>query len=412
MIGTGIYTTTGLLVRDLGSAWLVLLAWAIGGLLSCCGALAYGRLATSLPFNGGEYQLLSRLYHPAVGFIAGWVSIVAGFSAPLAASAVAFACYSGRYLTHVPRDVLAISLVWIVTALHLRSVAFSGKVQVGVTSLQVGLIAVVVAVGLALGHIGRLHATATIGNQSWHSLNFAHALVYVTFAYSGWNAAVYVAGEIRDPARTLPRALVGATGLVTLLYILVNVVYLASASLTVLSGVVDIGAVVAERLIGGRAALAMTLLVCLGLAGCASALTFSGPRVLSAMGADSPRSVLLTAKTATAPHTRATLLQSALATLLILTSSFEALMTYVGIMLSLSTLLALLGIFRLRKLGDHHAPPVPTMIASLVAAILVVWIIIATTMSAPASALFTLATVALGWLGYRWFRSPMRLRDS
>jgi basic amino acid/polyamine antiporter, APA family len=412
MVGTGIYTTTGLLVRDLGSARLVLLAWGIGGLLSCCGALAYGRLATFLPFNGGEYQLLSRLYHPAVGFIAGWVSIVAGFSAPLAASAVAFACYSGRYLTHVPRDILAISLVWIVTALHLRSVAFSSKVQVGVTSLQVGLIAVFVAAGLALGHIGRLHATTSLGNQSWHSLNFAHALVYVTFAYSGWNAAVYVAGEIKDPARTLPRALVGATGFVTLLYILVNVVYLASAPLAVLSGVVDIGAVVAERLFGTRAALAVTLLVCLGLAGCVSALTFSGPRVLSAMGADSARSVWLTTKTATAPHARATLLQSALATILILTSSFEALMTYVGIMLSLSTLLALLGIFRLRKLGDHHAPSIPTMFATSLAAILVVWIIVATTISAPASALLTLATVALGWLGYRWFHLPVRLGDT
>jgi APA family basic amino acid/polyamine antiporter len=404
MIGTGIYTTTGFLVRDLGSAWQVLLAWAVGGVLSCCGALAYGQLATALPFNGGEYQLLSRLYHPAVGFIAGWVSVIAGFSAPLAASSVAFAFYAGRYWPQVPRDVLAIALVWLVTALHLRGVKFSSKVQVTVSSLQVILLASVIGLGLtrALGeHPGGGHMAATpVAMHKWHALGFAHALVYVTFAYSGWNAAVYVAGEIQRPERTLPRALIGATGLVTLLYLLVNVVYLVSAPLSALAGVVDIGAVVAERMYGPHAARAMTLLVCLGLASSVSALTFSGPRVLSAMKAGSARGPRLQVQT---NHQRMTLVQSALASVLIVTSSFEALMTYVGIMLSLSTLLALLGVFRLKKVVHCHSPSVLMLVATSLAASLVAWIVIATAISAPASALFTVGTLTLGWLSYRWF---------
>lgn len=405
MIGTGIYTTTGFLIRDLGSARLVLLAWVIGGLLSCCGALAYGRLATALPFNGGEYQLLGRLYHPTVGFVAGWVSIVAGFSAPLAASAVAFATYSSRYFPQVPREVLAISLIGVMTAVHLRGASFSGKLQVVATSLQIALMTVLVICGLAVGRSGRPLAPAYIGTSSWHSLQFAHALVYVTFAYSGWNAAVYVAGEIRNPGHTLPRALVGATALVTLLYVLVNVVYLGSAPLGELSGALDIAAVAARHLFGQKAALALTLLICVGLVSCVSALTFSGARVLSAMSLDYARLSFFTPKSSTAPPIRSTLLLSGLASVLVLTSSFEALLTYVGIMLSLSTLIALLGIFRLRTLGDPHLPSVPTRLAAMLAALLVVWIIVATSLAAPASALLTLATMTLAWLGHRWLHA-------
>jgi APA family basic amino acid/polyamine antiporter len=400
MIGTGIYTTTGLLVRDLGSAWQVLLAWAVGGVVSCCGALAYGRLATALPFNGGEYQLLSRLYHPALGFIAGWVSIFAGFAAPLAASAAAFAFYAGRYLPHVPRDVLAIVLVWLVTAFHLRGAAFSSRVQIVVSALQIGLLAVVIALGLARAQSVYL-GPITVGAHPWHALDFAHALVYVTFAYSGWNAAVYVAGEMERPERTLPRALIGATGLVTVLYLLVNVVYLASAPLAALAGVVDIGAVVAERLYGANAGRVMTLLVCLGLASCISALTFSGPRVLSAMSANF-RIARWRSMSTTASPTAMTLAQSVLATILIATSSFEALMTYVGILLSISTLLALLGVFRLRSVDGRQSLSVLTVLATLLAAILVVWIIVATAISSPVSAMLTLVTLVFGWLSYRW----------
>ena len=406
MIGTGIYTTTGLLIRDLGSARLVLLAWVLGGLVACCGALAYGRLATALPFNGGEYQLLGRLYHPTVGFVAGWVSIVAGFSAPLAASAVAFATYSGRYFP-VPRELLAVGLIGVMTAVHLRGASFSGKLQVGATALQIALMTVLVICGLVVGHIGRTFAPPHLGTR-WYSLQFAHALVYVTFAYSGWNAAVYVAGEIRNPERTLPRALVGATALVTLLYVLVNVVYLASAPLGELSGALDIGAVAARHLFGQKAALALTFLVCVGLASCVSALTFSGARVLSAMSLDSARLRIFTPKSAAAPPIRSTLVLSGLASVLVLTSSFEALLTYVGIMLSLSTLIALLGIFRLRALSDQHVPSVSTRVAALLAAFLVVWIIVATSLAAPASALLTLATMILAWQAHRWLHAGQR----
>lgn len=412
MIGTGIYTTSGLLIRDLGSARLVLLAWVVGGLVSCCGALAYGRLAVALPFNGGEYQLLGRLYHPTVGFVAGWVSLVAGFAAPLAAAAVAFATYCGRYAPDVPRELVAISLIAVFAAIHLRNVAFSSKFQIGATSLQILLMLVLIAFGLILGRVGRGFAPSPPVASTWYSLQFAHSLVYVTFAYSGWNAAVYVAGEIVNPERTLPRALVGATGLVTLLYFLVNVVYLASAPLGELSGAVDIGAVAAARLFGPGAGLAITLLVCLGLASSVSALTFSGARVLTAMGMDSPRLGFLTPEPLTAAPTRATLLLAAIAAVLVVTSSFEALLTYVGIMLSLSTLFALFGVFRLRRLGEQYVPNRMTTLAALLAALLVAWIIVATSLADPTPALLTLATVLLAWAGHRWFHSPQTARDS
>jgi APA family basic amino acid/polyamine antiporter len=263
----------------------------------------------------------------------------------LAASAVAFATYAGRYLPQVPHEVLALSLIGTTTAFHLKGASFSSKLQIGATSLQVVMMTVLIVCGLAIGQLGRCFAPTHLGKSSWYSLQFAHALVYVTFAYSGWNAAVYVAGEIRSPARNLPRALVGATALVTVFYVLVNVIFLASAPLEELSGVLDIGAVAAQRLFGQKAALAMTLLVCAGLVSCASALTFSGARVLSAMSLDSARLSFLTPRASPAPPTRATLLQSCFASILVLTSSFEALLTYVGFMLSISTLIALLGIF-------------------------------------------------------------------
>jgi basic amino acid/polyamine antiporter, APA family len=404
MVGTGIYCTSGFLVRDLGSPGLVLLAWAIGGLVATSGALTYGRLAMAIPRNGGEYVILSKLYHPAVGFVAGWISLAAGFVAPLAAGATAFSNYAWQHSGGAPKTLLALCAIWLFTALHLRGTAFGSKAQVIVTGLQLLLMTALIGVGLAWGEPSRLLFHPSGAQVSVVSAAFAHALVYVSYSYSGYNAAIYVAGEMKQPDRSLPKALIFATGLVTLLYVLLNAVYLASAPLAQLSGVVEIGRVAVEHLLGPAAGFATAWLVCAGLAGFISAMTFAGPRVLAAMSQDYPWCLPLSPKTAGAPPRLATLLQSVLASLLVLTASFEALLTYVGLMLSLSTLLAIVGVFRLGRIAPRYTPSLGISAAATLAALLLVWVIVATAILSPGSAVTALLTMLAAGVGYRWSR--------
>jgi basic amino acid/polyamine antiporter, APA family len=404
MVGTGIYSTTGLLIRDLGAPALVLLVWAVGGVVAAAGALTYGRLSTAIPLNGGEYVILTRLYHPVCGFVAGWITIFAGFAAPLAAAAAAFSDYAGRYSGGLPKELLALLAVWTVTALHLRGTGFGSKMQILIALIQVLLMTAFVVAGVACGDSSRLLAAPRSPSVTVFSPEFARALVYVFYAYTGYNAAIYTAGEVKQPERSLPRALLLGTAIVTLLYLLINVVYLVSAPMSQLSGVVDVGAVAVEYLLGRAAGIATALLVCVGLVGFISAMTFAGPRVLAAITEDYPRLSCLSPRTEATTPVRATLLQSALASLLVLTASFNALLTYVGLMLSLTALLGIIGVFRLKHQLSRYAPSYGIAFAAVMAALLLGWSIVATAMLSPRSALTAGLTVVIAGAGYRWAR--------
>lgn len=410
MVGTGVFTTTGFLVRDLGSPGAVLVAWGFGGVLAAAGALAYAELSAALPDNGGEYYLLGRIYHPAVGFVAGWVSFVVGFSAPMAAAAVAFGQYAHNLLPAVPPRALALGLVVSLGLVHLTKLAWSSWVQNVATLLDVVLILAFVlgaarhSERLSLAEPERSIDAAVL------SSDFAVALVYISFAYSGWNAAVYVAGEVRDPARSLPRCLVWGTCTVVVLYLALNSVFVSAAPLAALSGVLDVGNVAAAHLFGESAARLVSALVAVGLFTTVSALLMTGPRVYEAMGRDYPRLAWLSpARGKNHAPARSVLLQVVVAVLMVLSMTFDLLIATIGLCLMLSSALTIIGVFVLRVRAPDLARPYRTwgypvtLVAPLV---LTMWACVHAAWQRPVAALVSVATLTLGYGLYWWARRP------
>lgn len=399
MIGTGAFTTSGLLLADLRSAPAVIAAWLLGGLLAMAGALSYAELVAAMPENGGEYYLLGAIYHPALGFASGVVSLFVGFAAPIAASAIAFARYLHAVFPAVPELPAAVALVVLMCAAHAWRVRLGSGIQDALTAFKIGLIVVFVLAGaFALRDPLRLVAGERSLVEATLSPSFAIALVYVTFSYSGWNAATYVAGELRDPARTLPRALIAGTLVVTVLYVAVNVVFLASAPPDELRGVVEIGHVAAVHLLGPSAGAVLSIVIALGLVSTVGAFIMTGTRVLEAMGREhGPLALFARRATGGAPFV-AVWMQGAIAIALVLTASFDALLGYIGFTLSIFAALTVLGVVVLRLRSPDLARPYRAWgypITPLAFVALMLWMIVRSLFERPIVGLAGLATIAL-----------------
>lgn len=404
MIGTGVFTTTGLLVEALGSPLAVLAAWGAGGALAATGALSYAELVAALPRNGGEYQLLSRIYHPAVGFAAGVVSFVVGFAAPLAASALAFGRYASAALGWVHPAPLAMGVVVVFAVAHGVDVGWGARVQGALTSVLVLVILLATAVGLGLGDPARvLDAAASPALPAVLSPAFAVALVLVSFAYSGWNGASYVAGEVRAPSRTVPRSLVVGTALVTGVYLALNVAFLSAAPASDLAGVVEVAHVAAARLAGAGAARFVSAVVAVTLASSVGAMLLAGPRVAAEMGRDYPALAVLSRRTARGAPAAAVAAQAALALAMIATASFGALLAYIGFTLSACAGLTVLGVLVLRAREPRLVRPVLAWgypVTPLLFVALSTWMISRALVDRPASSLAGAATVVISLLLY------------
>lgn len=398
MIGVGVFTTTGFLIRDVGSPKAILLGWAIGGVISLGGALCYAELGAAYPHNGGEYLLLSRVYHPAVGFLAGWVSLVVGFSAPAAAAALAFGRYAGAVAPWIPPLGAAVALVLGVAALHAFRVRVGSWAQNVVTATQVLLIGVFVSGGILYGDPTRLAGGGDVLHAAL-SPAFAVGLVYIAFAYSGWNAAAYLAGEVEAPGRTLPRALVLGTAIVALLYLGLNAVFLLSAPAPVLSGVEEVGHVAAVHLFGESAGKGLSVVIALGLAASASAFVMTGPRVYEAMGRDYPMLGFLARRTERGGPVWSIALQTVLALAMVATASFDTLITYIGFTLSLSAGLTAVGVLVSRWRQPDLPRPWRTWgypITPLLFGAVTLWVVGHVLWERPIAALAGLGTLGAG----------------
>jgi APA family basic amino acid/polyamine antiporter len=354
MVGTGVFTITGTLLVSLPSPLVVLVAWAVSGLLALCGAAVYAELGTMMPRVGGEYVYLSRAFGPATGFLSGWVALIVGFAAPTAGGAFGFASYVHAVVPAVPQPAVAVALIVVLTALHMIDVRFGARVQAGLAGLVVVIIVVFVAAALATGRMAASNLSAGASMSGPGGLlastgAFAIGLVQVSYAYSGWNGAAYVAGEVRQPERALPRALVMSTGLVTVLYLALNAVYLCAVRPTALAGHIDVAHVAADALFGPRGAQIVSSLIALTNAGFVSAMLMSGPRVAVAMAEDGVFFKALGRSNARGAPTLAVGLQGALAIIAVLTAGFGQLVTYVGFTLTLNAAAAVLAAFVLRR---------------------------------------------------------------
>lgn len=358
MVGTGVFTTTGLFLAGTGSPGAVLIGWGIGGVTALAGAMCYAELGSRFPENGGEYALLSRAWHPAIGFVAAVVTVVVGFAAPIAASGLAFATYLRAALPFVTVDerALAVALVLGCTGLHLGRIHFGAAALNAVTIVQLSLIVLITGVGLWYGdpqHLLRgppLHVPLL-------SSPFAVGLIYVGYTYAGWNAAAYLAGELRDPGRALPRGMLLGTGLVTLLYVLMNTAILMSTDPTVLAGEIAVAHRAATALLGPRAAITLSGIVAFGLIGSVTAFLFSGARVVEAVGHEHPALAPLVRPRPDQTPARALLLLAALSIGFIVTMAFDALLQWIGVVLSALAALTVLGVPWTRRRDPEVRPP-------------------------------------------------------
>ncbi len=427
MIGAGIFTTSGLLMGDLHDPRVMLALWLVGGLIALCGALSYGELGAAFPQAGGEYAFLSRLYHPILGFLSGWVSFFVGFSAPIAASAIGFSEYLTRafpgLLTPgllpvagealVMKKIYAILIIAAFTFLHTRGLESGARVQNALTGLKILLIVGLVGAGFAFGRGSLAHLTAAAPFR----LDFAGlktmglSLMWIMFAYSGWNASAYVGSEVRDPSRNLPRSLLLGTGVVMALYAALNLFYIYAIPPAQMEGVISVAGLAAGNLFGPSAGTVLSLLISFALFSSLSAYLILGPRVYYSMSRDG---IFFKALAFVDPKcgvpTRSILLQGGIAAVMVLFGTFEQLLTYMGFSLGIFPLLAVLGVFKLRRSGRSAVKLPGYPVASAVYLLVGAAILILAFLRQPAESLVAIATALAGIPVYFFFRRVSRRR--
>jgi len=370
MVGTGIFTTPGFLARDLGDPKLYFAIWLTGGLVALIGALCYSELGINFPSSGGEYVFLTQAYGPVWGFMTGWTSFFAGFAAPVAATSLAFADYCGYFFPVFQASnvfwksgsgllsvqvggaqILACAVVGVVTVANLVGVQRAAALQKVLTGLKLSVIAAFIVLGLTAGAGNWSNFTLVALRDSDVSLSsqFAISLFYVYVSYSGWNAATYVAEELRDPSRNLPRALAIGTVLVTVIFLLLNLVFVYAAPLGAMKGVVAIGSLAASRLFGAQVGGLFSALIAIALLAMVNALVTVGPRVAYAMARNG---AFFRTAAKVDPQWRtpapAILMQAVVAMLMTMTS-LPSLFFFIGFTLNFFAVMSVASLFRLRK---------------------------------------------------------------
>jgi basic amino acid/polyamine antiporter, APA family len=404
MVGTGVFTSLGFQVAAFKSPFVILALWVVGGVGALCGALSYGELGAAMPRSGGEYNFLSRIYHPAIGFLSGWVSLTVGFAAPVALAAMALAVYLSRVIPVSHPRLAAAGVVCLVSLVHAFGLKAGARFQVGFTVAKVLLIAGFSLCGLFMADPESLRLLPVAGDLGLlMSGSFAVSLVFVSYAYSGWNAAAYVVGEMENPRRNLPKALLFGTAVVMALYLLLNFVFLRAAPMGELSGQVEVGYIAAAQIFGPAGGRLMGGLIALGLVSTISAMTWAGPRVAQVMGEDIPLFARLAATSPAGAPVGAILFQLAIVLTLLFTSTFEKVLTYLGFTLALCSFLTVAGVFvlRVRKPGLDRpyrtwGYPVPPAIFLAING----WMLVYILKEKPAESLAGLGTLFLGLLLY------------
>lgn len=406
MVGTGIFTGSGYFLSDIPSGPALLIGWLLGGVLSLAGALSYGELCAALPHNGGEYALLSRIYGPRVGHAAGVISLFAGFAGAIAAGAHAFGEYGLRALAMNDHGALlaaAGSLV-LMGAVHMLPMRKGMAGQNGFTAAKILLS---LAIALALVFFGDLslvdEAAVPLGDALMRPA-FAGGLVYISFAYTGWNAAAYVAGETVDAQRNVPLALVVGTLLVTALYLLFNIGFLASAPLDVLAGEADVAYVAAHESLGEPAARGLSALIAFGLLSTMGAMIMTGARVLEAMGRRDSRLASLVRSKPDGQPKAAVAVIVLLSLILTLSGGLRDLMVYVGVTLSLSALATVAGVLVLRRREPELERPYRCLgypFTPIVFCVFSIWMIVFACIETPKASIGGIVTLAISLITYR-----------
>jgi APA family basic amino acid/polyamine antiporter len=424
MIGTGIFISTGVIAETLPSPGGVLLVWVFGGLLALTGALSCAELSASMPYAGGDYNYIREAYGKLMGFLSGWSSFLVTFSGAIAFLAVTFngfmsfffpvlgsetAYFSAEILGHAIKvtagTVFSVVVVFLISALHCIGVRQGTMMQNFLSILKIGALVGIILLALFIGKGDTAHFTpffdwAKIGNFSI----FAAAFIPVIFAYSGWNAVIYIAGEVKEPERNLPRALLWANLIVIGLYLAINVVYIYGVPVTGMKGALRVSEVATTALFGYQTSAWITAIITVSILGALNVVTMLGPRIYYAMARDG-----VFFRKLDYVHPRlgtpvpAIVLQAAWASLLILTGTFGTLFTYVSVIITLFSALTVGSVIVLRyKRPDLHRPyrlwGYPIVPILFIAAHL--WIVWGSVTEKPFESLIGLFIVCLGIPAY------------
>ncbi len=408
MVGTGVFTSLGFQLLEIRSGFALLALWAVGGLAALCGAMTYAELGAALPRSGGEYNFLSRIVHPGAGFVSGWISATIGFAGPCALAAMTFAAYATSIFdTTSPwvRPALAAGLVIALGVAHASNHRTSGGTQVVFTVLKVAVIvAFCIAALVFAGEPQPLGFLPTAGDGAeLFSAEFAVALIYVSYAYTGWNAATYLSSELEDPQRTLPIILFTGTAVVMLLYLALNFVFLSVAPVESMAGKVEVGYVAARAAFGEHGGKLAGLVLAALLVSTVSAMTLAGPRVLQVIGEDFHALRFFARTNRDGIPARAIYTQTALSVLFILSSTFESVLVFAGFTLALNSFVTVLAVFVLRWRQPALARPYRTFaypLTPLVYLVLTGWTLAFVLINKPAEGLFGLGVIAAGSVFY------------
>ena len=408
MIGTGVFTSLGYQLSDLSNSWSITILWILGGFIAIFGAFSYAEVGAVYPKSGGEYYFLTKLYSPVIGYLAGWISLTVGFAAPVALACMALGAYVHSAFLLDPTPVAVTSLV-IIGLIHSFNLKQSERFQNSITFLKIALCLILIVLGLSW-------IPETIhGNwdQSWKmeitTGGFAVALIYVTYSYTGWNAASYIVDELKDKKRTLPKALISGTLLVTVIYVLLHLVFLIHAPGSAYQGKIEVGEVFATFLFGENGGKWMSTLIGFFLISSISAMVWVGPRVSRVMGDHHQLWHFLSKTNSFGIPVLAIWFQVLISVLMIVTGTFEAVLLYCGFILQISSALVVFGSFLIRRRNKtlpfksvfHPIFPILFLMMSA-------WILFYLFKERPMESLAGMINIFLGFLTYQFSNKMKR----
>lgn len=417
MVGSGIFTTSGFIMQDVQNPSAMLLCWFIGGLLALTGALCYGELGAMFPEAGGDYVFLRESFGKRIAFLSGWISLWVGFSAPIAAVAIAFGNYVNGTLPAAFQNpgmptLLGVGIIVFFTWAHIQGVLFGARMQNVITLVKILLILFLVGAGLVWGNGSFQHFETPLSYSHIFTEKFATSLIFVSFAYSGWNACVYLGSEIKNASRNIPASIIISTLFVIVLYLLVNVVYIFALQPEEMYGVEEIGSAAATRLFGEATGSLFAIVIAFCLLSAVSSMIMIGPRVYYAMARD--QLFFKVFQNINRTHhvpSSAIALQGGIAIVLVLTSTFYTLLMYVGFILAIFSSLTVVGMMRLRSRDPDRPRPYRTWGYPVTPILFIIgnlWIVIFSIRSNVTAFVWGVVTVVVGWLVFEYFDGGFR----
>lgn len=404
MVGTGVFTSLGYQVVDIQSGFSIVFLWVVGGVIAFCGAVSYAELGAVYKRSGGEYHLLRELYHPALGFVAGWVSITVGFAAPAAIAALALASYLSALFPGLPQAHIAALVVLSLSFIHGYSMNVGNWLQDLTTLFKIGLIIVFVLFGLGIEAPQQVDLTPTV--HSWQEIGssaFAVSLVYVLYAYTGWNASIYILDDMDNAPIILPRSLFAGTLIVLVLYVMLNYVFLHTVPLAELQGQIEVAYLSGLHIFGDFGGLIINLAISFLLVSTVSAYVFVGPRVSAIMGEDIRALQILSRKNTKGIPVNAFVFSAVLSLFFIYSSTFEQVLVYTSFLLILITTLTVAGVFIVRYRKVANASGYQTWGYPYTPALFILvnlWTLVYVALDKPFESLISMGILAVGLFIY------------